>query len=209
MPHFPVYLLTGIVLWNFFAEIASNSISAIVAQRDLIRKLNFPKYVIILSVAVSALINLALNLVVIGFFMAFNNVPLGWSLAWAPLYILEIFVLALSVGFILSAVYVRLRDVNYIWEVMAQALFYATPIIYPLSVVFNTWPAVAKLLLLNPIAQAIQDVRYVAITKETQTLTGVVHTWYLVAIPFVVVVLLAGIAFITFKKLSPKFAEEV
>lgn len=209
MPHFPVYLLTGIVLWNFFAEIASNSISAIVAQRDLIRKLNFPKYVIILSIAVSALINLLLNLIVICFFMAINHVSVGWSLVWAPLYIFEIFVLALSVGFILSAVYVRLRDVNYIWEVLTQALFYATPIIYPVSVVYDKWPTVAKVLLLNPIAQAIQDVRYVAITKDTQTLTGVVHTWYLVAVPFMAVLLLAGVAVLVFKKLSPTFAEEV
>lgn len=209
VPHYPVYLLIGIVLWNFFAEIASNSISAIVAQRDLIRKLNFPKYVIILSVAVSALINLGLNLVVIGFFMRLNHVSVGWNLAWAPLYILEIFVLALSVGFILSAVYVRLRDINYIWEVVAQALFYATPIIYPVSVVFDKWPVVAKVLLLNPIAQAIQDIRYVAVTKQAQTLTGLVHDWYLIAIPFAIVAVLVLVAVATFRKLAPTFAEEV
>lgn len=209
VPHFPVYLLLGIVLWNFFAEITSTCVSAIVSRGDLIRKLNFPKYVIIISTAVSALINLVLNSIVIGVFMAINHVSLTWHIVWVPFFILELFVFALSLGFILSAIYVKLRDINYIWEVILQALFYATPIIYPLSMVSDRWPWAAKALLLSPIAQSIQDIRHLAITPQTETLNSLVHHWYITAVPFVVVVAVLVFAVVLFKKLSPHFAEEV
>jgi ABC-2 type transport system permease protein len=209
VPHFPVYLLMGIVLWNFFAEITSNSVNAIVGRGDLIRKLNFPKYVIIMSAAFSALINLLLNGLVIVVFMILNGVDFTWSLAWVPLYIFEIFIFAISLGFILSALFVRLRDIGYIWEVIMQALFYATPIIYPLSMVTDRYPGVANFLLLSPIAQAIQDIRYASVTTQTQTLSSLVSTWYIAAIPFAVVVAMLVIAIVLFKKRSPHFAEEV
>lgn len=209
VPHFPVYLLAGIVLWNFFAEITTTSISAIVERGALIRKLNFPKYVIIMATAVSALINLVLNSVVIVIFMAVNHVGFTWNLVYVPLFILEIFVFALSLGFILSALFVRLRDINYIWEVIMQGLFYATPIIYPLAMVSKDWPEVAKVLLLSPVAQAIQDIRHLAITPETQTLAGITNNWYTVAVPIIIVAATALLAIVLFKKRSPLFAEEV
>lgn len=209
IPHYPVYLLVGIVLWNFFAEITNNGVSAIVSRGDLIRKLNFPKFVIILAAAFSALINLCLNLIVIAVFMYFNRVDITVSLFWAPLLILEIFIFAISLAFVLSALFVRLRDINYIWEVFMQAFFYATPIIYPLAMVSEKWPEIAKFLLLNPVAQAIQDVRHVAITPATQTLASLTDHLWLIAVPFAIVGICAIGAVIFFKKRSPYFAEEV
>jgi ABC-2 type transport system permease protein len=90
-----------------------------------------------------------------------------------------------------------------------QAMFYATPIIYPLSLVSDKWPGIAKLLLLNPVAQAIQDVRYLAVTPVTQTTNTVTnHVWF-VAAPFFIVIVCAVGAVIFFKKRSPSFAEDV
>lgn len=208
IPHYPVYLLTGIVLWNFFAEVTNNSVTAIVDKGDLIRKLNFPKYVIILSTTFSAFINLLLNLIVVAVFIWLSGVDIHPSALLASLFIAEIFVFALATGFLLSALFVRLRDINYIWEVIMQAMFYATPIIYPLTLVSDKWPEIAKLLLLNPVAQAIQDVRYLVITDQTQTLynLGGVY-WTLVPLGIVVVTSIVAVTY--FKKRSPHFAEEV
>ena len=209
IPHYPVYLLTGIVLWNFFSEITSNGVSAIVSQGDLIRKLNFPKYVIILAAAFSALINLALNVVVISIFLYFNHVDISVSALLSPLYILEIFIFALALAFILSALFVRLRDINYIWEVILQAAFYATPIIYPLTMVSDRYPELVKFMLLNPVAQAIQDIRYNVITTDSQTIWHESHDVWFTVIPIVIVVATFIFAIIFFKKRSPHFAEEV
>lgn len=209
VPHYPVYLLTGIVLWNFFAEITNNGVSAIVSRGDLIRKLNFPKYVIILSGACAAIINLILNVVVISLFLYINHVDLQWNALLAIPIILEILVFATAIAFLLSALFVRLRDINYIWEVMMQALFYATPILYPLTMVSERQPEIAKLMLLNPMAQAIQDVRHVVITPQSQTIWTLTNNWWFQIIPVAIVALTFIGAIVYFKKRSPRFAEEV
>lgn len=137
IPHFPVYLLTGIVLWTYFAEVTSGSVTAIAAKGDLIRKINFPKYVIVLSGSFSALINLFLNSIIIIIFMIFTGVDIGSSVLYLPLLIFELFVFSLAVAFLLSAAFVRFRDISHIWDVVMQGLFYATPILYPLSLVID------------------------------------------------------------------------
>lgn len=208
IPHYPVYLLTGVMLWNFFSEVTNNSVNAIVGKGDLIRKINFPKYVIILATAASALINLALNLIVVGVFIAFSGVDITWSALWAPVYILEIIIFGVAMAFALSALFVRLRDVNYIWEVVLQAGFYATPIIYPLQLVNDQWHWAAQLLLLNPVAQAIQGLREALITPQTLTFTELIAPLYLL-VPIGLVAVLAVAGALYFKKRSPYFAEEV
>lgn len=206
IPNYPIYLLVGIVIWNYFAEVTNNSVTAIVDRGDILRKINFPKYVIVLAGSFSALINLLLNFVVIAFFLILNKVDVGPDVILLPLLILQLFVFALSVSFFLSAIFVRLRDVNYIWEVIMQGLFYATPILYPLSLV----PLVAaKLLLLTPIAQIIQDIRYILVTDKTTTIHTLYGDWEMWLIPVGTTIVLAITAAFYFKKRSKYFAEEV
>lgn len=208
VPHYPVYLLTGIVLWNFFAEVTNNSVTAIVDKGDMIRKINFPKYVIILAAAFSAVINLILNAIVVGFFILLSGSDVNINILLVPLLVIEIFVFAIAIAFILSALFVRLRDVNYIWEVIMQAMFYGTPIIYPLSYVIKESPQIAHLLILNPVAQAIQDIRYALITPQTDTLVSVAGlAWY--AVPLGIVAVSALIGLVYFKKRTAYFAELV
>lgn len=210
IPHWPVALLLGIVLWNFFAEVTNNGVTAIVSQGDVIRKINFPKYVILLAGSVSALINLVLNLVVIAVFMVLNHVDLQWSMLLSPLYIFEVFVFALGLSFILSTLFVKLRDINYIWEVIMQALFYASAVIYPLSLVLEKSHTMAELMLLNPAAQAIQDVRHTLISSEMPTLHTVSGGNLLISlIPIAIVIIVAVVGSWFFKKQSPYFAENV
>jgi ABC-2 type transport system permease protein len=206
IPHFPIYLLVGIVLWNYFVEVTSGSVSAIVGKGDLIRKINFPKYVIVLAGSFSALINLALNFIVVAVFMAINDVDIRSAVVFLPILVIELFVFSLALAFFLSAVFVRFRDINYIWEVIVQGAFYATPILYPLSLVPNE---AAKILLLNPIAQIIQDVRYILITPSTQTIAQVYGTRSARLIPLSMAVVSVLIAAWYFRKRSKYFAEEV
>ena len=209
VPHFSVYLLTGLVFWNFFAEITNLGVGAIVDKGDLLRKINFPKYIVIISTAVSALINLALNFFVVIIFAIFSGVDFSWSALYLlPLLVIELFAAAIAVSLLLSAIYVRIRDVNYIWEVFMQVFFYVTPIVYPFSRVSNDYPWLAKLLLLNPIAQAIQDIRHLIITPFTPTVWSYVGgVWAFV--PVIIVIGLFTFAVVFFKKRAPYFAEEV
>lgn len=209
VPHFPVYLLLGVVLWNYFIEITTGSITSIVARGDLIRKINFPKYVLVLSGCASAFINLLLNSIVIAVFMIVTGVDTGLiGLLTIPL-VLELTVFALGIGFLLSALYVKYRDISYIWEVITQAAFYATPILYPISLVAERNEFAAKLMMLNPVAQIIQDIRYVLVTPQTKVL-GDFYPYSLAwAAPLSIVVAVIILSSLYFRKRSKYFAEEV
>lgn len=209
IPHYPVYLLLGVVFWGYFTEVTNLGMSSIVSKGDLMRKINFPKYVIVLAGSFSAFINLMINFVVIAAFMALNGIELHWqSLLLIPL-LIQLFMLSLGVAFLLSALYVRLRDLNYIWEIFLQAAFYATPILYPLFLVIERSELVAKILLLNPVAQIIQDARDVLITSQTSTFEDIFSSGWYRLIPISFTIILIIFAGWYFRKQSPKFAEEV
>ncbi|MBP7928239.1 ABC transporter permease [Patescibacteria group bacterium] len=208
IPDYPVYLLLGVVLWNFFTEVTNGSIGSIVGKGDLLRKINFPKYVIVLSGSFSALINLFLNLLVVFIFALFAKVDISTGIIFVPLLIAELFIFALGIGFFLSAAFVRFRDITFIWEVFMQGAFYATPILYPLSEKYIPLKY-AKLLILNPVAQVIQDFRYVSISPITETINTLYGSHLFRLIPIGAVLFTAMIAAIYFRKRSKYFAEEV
>lgn len=207
--HYAVYLLLGIVLWTFFAEATNQGLNSILSRGDLLRKINFPKYIIVLSTTISALINLGLNLIIVIILMIFNGVTFGPSIALAPLYIIEIYVFALGLAFFLAALNVKYRDTGHIWEIIMQAAFYATPIIYPLSIVVAKSEIAAQVLLMNPVAQAIQDVRYLVVTQETITISTLFSNPLVIAIPIAITitVFIGGILY--FRKHSRYFAENI
>jgi ABC-2 type transport system permease protein len=217
VPHFPIYLLLGIVLWNFFNEMTVQSLGSIVGRADLIRKIRIPRWIIVLSSSISALINLGLNLLVVLVFVLLSDIDVLKSVLWLPLILLEIYLFALGISLFLSAAFVKYRDVGYIWDVVLQAGFYLTPIIYPLSKIADMTIAgisiqggtILKFMLINPMAQAIQDARYVAITPQTQTIHQAFHGgWYrFIPIIMVVVVLIGGLLY--FRKQAKYFAENI
>ena len=208
IPHYPVYLLCGTTLWSFFTECTSQGIQAIIARGELLRKISFPKYIVVVSSQLTALINLGINLIVVVIFALINGVAPSWSWFLVIPVILELYLLSLGIAFLLGAINVKYRDITSIWDVIVQALFYAVPIIYPISMVASTSTLAAKIILLNPIAQCIQDVRYNLITTETVT------TWNFVQNPTVIIPILIVLVFLiagalTFRYKSKFFAEEV
>ena len=209
IPHYAVYLLLGIVFWNYFVEVTNNGVSAVVGKGDLLRKLAFPRYTVVIAGSVSALINLCINMLVLALFMIINNVPFTLGILWLIPLVAEMFIFALSVAFILSALYVKFRDVNYIWEFVLQAGFYATPILYPVAMVVSKSAVIAKLMMLNPIAQIIQDARYAVVTNSSTTITELYNNPYARLISFGIVLTFAIIGAWYFKKKSPSFAEEI
>lgn len=208
IPHYPVYLLCGTTLWSFFTECTSQGIQAIISRGDLLRKISFPKYIVVVSSQLTALINLGINLIVIVIFALINGVMPNWTWLLIVFPILELYLLSLGIAFLLGSINVKYRDITSIWDVLVQALFYAIPIIYPIQMVASTSAIAAKIILLNPIAQCIQDVRYNLITTETVT------TWNYILnpaaiIPIVIVIGVLILGAYTFRRKSKFFAEEV
>lgn len=211
IPHYPVYLLVGTTIWSFFTECTSQGIQAIVSRGELLRKVCFPKYIVVVSATLTAVINLSINLVVIVIFALLDGIAPSWTWLIVPIVLLELYILSLGISFLLGAINVKYRDVTSIWDVCIQALFYAIPIIYPITMVATANVTAAKIILLNPIAQTIQDVRYLLVTDQTITTWSYVGEeniiWKFIPLIITVIILIWGSWY--FRKKSKKFAEEI
>ena len=215
IPHFAVSLLLAMTMWTFFGEAVGQGMNSIVARGDLLRKINFPKIIVVLSATVGALINFAINLFVVLVFAIINGVQFHWYILLAPLVFVELYVFALGLALLLSALFVRFRDVGHLWDIVMQGWFYATPIIYPLSMIYapggvatanRMW--MAKALLMSPLAQMIQDMRTLVVLR-TDTVWNFIGNPFIKVIPLVIVVLVLVLGIYVFNKRSKMFAEEI
>jgi len=156
VPNYPVLLLLGIVLFSFFQESTQSAVTAVVAQEGVVRKTQFPRMVIPLAVVLTGTFNLLLNLLVVtGFILAWGVDP-TWTWLLFPIPLLLLFAFTVALSMMLSALYVRFRDVAIIWSVLASVLFYGTPILYPIEIVPEQYQ---KFILLNPLAPIFEQVR--------------------------------------------------
>jgi ABC-2 type transport system permease protein len=154
VPHYEVLLLFNIVLFGFFQEATGAAVGSVLANEGIVRKTQFPRLVIPLSVVLTALFTLGLNMIVVfGFMLAFGVFPM-WTWLLLPVIFLPFFVLVCALALLLSALNVRFRDVAIIWVVLATALNYGTPIIYPLEIVPET---LKHILMANPLTPLFQQ----------------------------------------------------
>lgn len=210
VPQYGVVLLSGIVLFSFFSESTVGAITSVLGAEGLIRKISFPIMAIPLASVTSIFLTLFLNYAVVLVFALANGVKptVGW-LQIIPLLFL-LYIVAASVSVSLSAYYVRFRDVRPIWEVIAQVLFYACPVIYPISyVIDNGHETLAKVMMCNPVATIIEQMRHAAIDPSAPSAVDVLGSWWLLAIPMGIVALLAVFGYFSMKRLAPTVAEEM
>jgi len=207
VPHFPAVLLTGIVMFTFFADATATSVTAVVDRENLVRKIEFPRLVVPFAVVATALFNLLANLLaVLVFILASGVTPrLEWLLA-IPL-IAVLVLLATGLAMLLSALYPRFRDVKPIWEVLSQVLFYASPILYAIEVIPNR--TFQELIMLSPIAVVLQELRHVVIDPSAPSAAEAIGTPALLLVPAAIVVLVTALGLWVFAREAPRIAEEL
>lgn len=166
--HYPVMLLLGIVLFTFFQESSTNAVNSVVSQEGVVRKTQFPRLVIPLATVLTGVFNFCLNMVIVIVFLLAFGVEPAWTWLLFPLALAALIVFTATLSMALSVLYVRFRDVAIIWIVVAQVLFYATPILYPITAFENK--TYEQLLLINPLAVIFEQVR-VWVLGEPQTPT--------------------------------------
>lgn len=209
-PTFPISLLCGTCLWQFFTESTSMGMRSIVDRGDLLRKIHFPNYIIVAATTMGSMISLAINLGVVILFGFFAHAHYTWRVITVIPSILQLYATSLGVALLLGSLYVYFRDIGHIWDVILQALFYATPIIYPLSMVQKnpefSWAA--DFMMLMPTTQTIMDIRHNLLSPEyVPTIWTVVDNKILCLIPYVLSVLVLWLGVHVFRKYSAKFAE--
>lgn len=205
VPHYPVLLLLNIVLFSFFQEATSNAVGSVVAQEGVVRKTQFPRLVIPLAVVLTAFFNLCLNLLVVGVFVvAWGVTPTATWLLF-PFALALLFLFTTGVSMALSVLYVRFRDILIIWAVVAQMLFYASPIIYPIEIVperFREW------VLLNPLAAIFEQIRVWILDPSALTLVEI-GGLRVIVISGLILVAVCVYGIWIFRREAPRIAEEL
>lgn len=209
IPHYPILLLAGIMLWGFFAEATSAAVTVLVARADLIRKAWFPRSALAVSVVLTALTVFLCNLVALGALVAASGLTPTLSWLILPLIIIELIVLTIGTSLLLSGLYVFLRDIAQLWAVFLQVLFYLTPIIYPIELlqkqgIPSFW---LRLLLSNPLAQIAQDLRRSLAGGGTQWSFQALGPWTFVPFLCIAIIFLAGM--LVYRYTSDRLAERV
>jgi ABC-2 type transport system permease protein len=204
--HYPVYLLMAIVLFTFFAETTGRGVTSLIERENLLRKVRFPRLVIPLSVALHALFNLVLNLIVVFVFVLASGIePRVEWLGLVPLLVL-LALFATGVTMLLSALYVRYRDMQPIWEVVLQMLFYASPVIY----VTSTFPdSVEREAMANPLTAIFTEARYLLIDPTAPTAAEAIGGAVRLLIPLFVIVAVFALGLWVFMREAPRIAEEL
>ncbi|MDP4126296.1 MAG: ABC transporter permease [Bacillota bacterium] len=203
IPHYPIYLLLGVMIFGFWGEATSGAMNSIASKGDLIRKIYFPRIVLVISATITSLITFSLNMLVVIFFAYLNGVHLTWNVLWAIPFIIELYVFILGVSFFLSSFFVKFRDVGHIWDVVNQILFYATPLLYSIAAVPTIY---ARLMILSPLAQSIQNIRAAFIGSSVLTISDY---WRFPFLPELLVLVIFVSGYYVFQKMAAKFAEEI
>jgi ABC-2 type transport system permease protein len=206
--HYPVVLLMNIVLFTFFAEATGGAVSSLVDREGLVRKIQFPRMAVPSSVVITASFNLGLNLLVVLIFALSNGVRPRVTWLELPVLIVLLQIFALGVGTLLSAAFVRYRDVRPIWEVTMQALFYATPVIYAVETL-GKGETVEHLMMLNPLAVVIQQVRYAVIDPGAPSAAAVAGGIPMLLIPALGALLISVVGLLYFRRQAPRIAEDL
>jgi ABC-2 type transport system permease protein len=207
---FGLFLIIGILLYSFVIDAVSTMVPSIVTRGPILRRISFQPLLIPLSVTVTSLITLCVNMTVLIAFIGFNKVvphP-SWFLV-IPLFV-ELYLFTLGLGLLLSSLYVRFRDIGQLWELVASLLIFVTPVMYPPGILPET---LQKLAFLNPMMQVMQDVRneILGSTGPLDVTAANVYGGTSLGrlVPFAIAIGVFALGVFVFRRRAPYFAELV
>jgi len=198
IPNYKLYLLLGIIFWQYVIESTSGGMQSVLSKVGLIQKINFPRAYIIFAHSITATITLFLNLIIFFLFYLLSDVKMGYSILLFPLFIIFLYFLSLGLAFALSAFYVRFRDIHHIWQITSQIWFWFTPIVYTSSIIPKKY---FFMVYLNPLARIIEYSRHILLFNTIPSLKQILNTFLFCLLIFI-------FGFLIFKKMSRTFAED-
>ncbi len=212
VPHYPEYLLESIILFTFFQETTSGCVPSLVGRENLLRKVRFPRLVVPLSVALFSLFNLGMNLVVVFIFILASGVTPTLSWLELPALVALLAILATGMGMLLSALYVRFRDIQPIWEVISQILWYGSPILYTVQTaskhhLFGI--SFARILVINPIGAILTQARKALLDPSAPSAVRAIGGEGRLLIPFAIVFGLFALGLWYFNREAPRISENL
>jgi ABC-2 type transport system permease protein len=200
-------LLLNILLFDFFSEATQQASTSVVRSEGIVRKMQFPRLVIPLSVVLTNLMHLGLSLIVVFAFLLIYGVDPVWTWLLLPVILATLLMLTTGVALLLSAVYVRIRDIGIVWAVLTTILFYASPILYPIEFAPESFQ---DLIAINPLTPLFEQTREWIIDPNApgavEALGG--NTWLLI-FPIAISVAVCVAGPLIFNRMAPRVAEEL
>jgi ABC-2 type transport system permease protein len=215
VPHYPEYLLLGIILFTFFAEATTGSVTCLVNRESLLRKVRFPHLVIPLSVSLTSLFNLGMNLIVVFVFILASGITPRLSWLELPFLVALLVVLTTGIGMILSALYVRYRDIAPIWEVIAQILWYGSPILYTVQLIESKPEHMllgipfSRLLVMNPLGAIITQANKALLNPAAPSAAQALGSTARLLVPLGIIGAIFAVGLWFFDREVPRIAENL
>jgi ABC-2 type transport system permease protein len=207
--NYGVYILFALVFFTFFAETTGGCVSALVSRENLLRKMQFDPIVIPLAISVTALLNLGMTLIAVFIFAIGSGVYPMWTWLELPIIVALLFLIATGVGMLLSVLYVRFRDVQPIWDVLTQILFYASAILYVPTTVAAKAPQYYRILLCNPLPALFTQMRRAMVDPGAPSITHAFQQPVYALIPLGLIFGIFGLGVWFFRRESPRVAENL
>lgn len=196
--HYVIFLCAGLIPWTYFTTTLTQSAFTIIANGNIVKKVYFPREILPIAVVSSATINFMISSLIIVAFVVFSGLGLSWYIIFYPLILLVQYVFSLGIAFVLSSITVYLRDLEHLIGIILQVMFYATPIVYSLETIPETFRGIMGL---NPMAHIITAYRNIFYNQTMPDLT-------MLGIIFVLSIVLCVVGYMIFNKLQKGFAEE-
>ena len=193
--NFPLYLLSGQVIFNFFNDTTTSSMGAIISNGSLIKKIYVPKYLFVLSRVFSSFINLMASFTALMLVMVAMRVEMNWTVVFVPIPLLFLVGFSLGIGLILAAITVKFRDIMHLYSVFTTALMYLTPVIYPMSILPDWLSTIVKA---NPVTNILLMFRDVMLNGNFPNILGIL-------IAFIETALALGVGLYVFYKNQDQF----
>jgi len=204
--YYGAYVLMSMVLFQFFSEVTNQSVTCLTARENLLRKMRFPRLVIPLSVVMTALLNLGMTLVAVLIFAIIAGVTPHWGWFELPLLIALLSAFAIGVGMLLSVLFIRYRDIQPIWEVTTQMLFYASPILYVATIVPEEYQ---RPYMANPIASVLTEMRHSFLDPTAAGAADAIGGWPRLLIPLAIIFGSLALGIWAFRREAPRIAEHL
>ena len=205
--NYPVMLLMGIIIYTFYAEATGTAVASVPARESLVRKVHFPRLVIPLSVVLTTYLNFVLNFLAVVVFVLASGIEPRWS--WFEIFplILGLGVLCTGIGTMLSALFVRYRDVQPIWDVALQISFYGSPILYPIETIPSE--RLQHVIMCNPLAVIVQQARHAIIDPGAPSAAAAIGGAPRLLIPLALLIAVCVLGYVIFDRSAPSIAEEL
>jgi ABC-2 type transport system permease protein len=203
---YPILLLFDIMLFTFFQESTQQALTSVVQEEGVVRKMQFPRLAIPLASVLAGVFNFGVNLIVVFVFILAYGAGPYWTWLLLPVLLVAMLTITCAASAILSALYVRFRDMQVIWSVMAQTLFYASPVLYTMDIVPHN---IRWLILLNPLTPIFLQARKWIIDPSAPGAVAVAGSVWKLLPAAVLFVSICAIAVWVFKREAPRMAEEL